>query len=80
MLGEIHSIHHEFPEHHARIDDLARGDPGFRSQIQEHDKLDKQIRGLELRESPIGDDEMEALKRHRLHLKDQILKRLLNGA
>ena len=43
-------------------------------------KLDKQIRGLEMRESPLSDQEMERLKQNRLHLKDLIYQRLTQGS
>ena len=79
MLGENHSIHHEFPDHHQKIDELVSSDPGFRALVLEHDKLDKQIRGLEMRDSPIADLDMERLKRERIRLKDQVYHRLNNG-
>ena len=80
MLGENHSIHHEFPDQHQKIDDLVSHDPGFKALVMEHDKLDKQIRGLEMRESPIADLDMERLKRERIRLKDEVYHRLNNGA
>lgn len=80
MLGENHSIHHEFPELRQRIDQLSQDDPGFREQIMEHDKLDKQIRGLEMRESPVSDEQMETMKHQRLQLKDHIYHRLTEGS
>ena len=80
MLGENHSIHHEFPDFHDRIDALSKTDPDFLSRVHEHDKLDKQIRGLEMRESPRSDQEMERLKQNRLHLKDLIYQRLTQGS
>lgn len=76
MLGENHSIHHEFPDFHQKIDELANADPTFKALILEHDKLDKQIRGLEMRESPISDPEMERLKQDRIRLKDEVYQRL----
>jgi uncharacterized protein YdcH (DUF465 family) len=48
--------------------------------VADHDKLDKQIRGLEMRESPIADLDMERLKRERIRLKDEVYHRLNNGA
>ena len=77
MLGENHSIHHEFPDLHEKIDLLSGEDPVFREQILEHDKLDKQIRGLEMRESPVADAQMETMKHQRLQLKDHIYQRLM---
>ncbi len=79
MLGESHSIHHEFPEHHERIDALMKEEQAFRDKVEEHDRLDKTIRGLELRENPIADRDLEAMKAERLHLKDVILRRLNGG-
>lgn len=78
MLGEHHSIHREFPQHRDRIDTLSRERFSFREKVEEHDRLDKEIRGLELRENPISDDDMDALKLKRIRLKDEIY-RLLNG-
>lgn len=79
MLGESHSIHHEFPEHRERIDALMKEEQAFRDRVAEHDRLDKTIRGLELRENPIADRDLEAMKAERLHLKDVILRRLNGG-
>lgn len=79
MLGETHSIHHEFPEHHQLIDALMKSDPAFREKVEEHDRLDKTIRGLEMRESPLADRDMEAMKVERLHLKDELLRHLNGG-
>ena len=67
---------HPLPDLHEKIDNLAREDPVFREQVMQHDKLDKRIRGLEMRESPIGDEQMEAMKHQRLQLKDHIYQRL----
>ncbi|KZX62476.1 MULTISPECIES: YdcH family protein [unclassified Alcanivorax] len=80
MLGENHSIHHEFPDQRQKIDELVSNDPAFRALVADHDKLDKQIRGLEMRESPIADLDMERLKRERIRLKDEVYHRLNNGA
>ena len=71
MLGENHSIHHEFPDQRQKIDELVSNDPAFRALVADHDKLDKQIRGLEMR---------ERLKRERIRLKDEVYHRLNNGA
>ncbi|MCG8394009.1 MAG: YdcH family protein [Pseudomonadales bacterium] len=79
MLGENHSIYHEFPDFHQKINELASSDPDFRALVDEHDKLDKQIRGLEMRESPIADLDMERLKKERIRLKDRVYHRLNNG-
>ncbi|EKF73078.1 hypothetical protein A11A3_15497 [Alcanivorax hongdengensis A-11-3] len=76
MLGENHSIHREFPDHHQKIDELVLNDPKFKALVVEHDKLDKEIRGLEMRESPVGDAQMEQMKRERIRLKDQVYQRL----
>ncbi|MFE8070294.1 YdcH family protein [Marinobacteraceae bacterium S3BR75-40.1] len=80
MLGENHSIHHEFPHWRELTDELARDDLDFREMVNEHDKLDKTIRGLEEREGPISDTEIERMKKRRLQLKDEVYRILLNKA
>ena len=47
--------------------------------MEEHDRLDKTIRGLEMRENPIADRDMETMKVERMHLKDEIYRRLNGG-
>lgn len=72
MLGENHSIHHEFPEHHDLIDRLMNEDMHFKKLADEYNKLDKDIRTLEVNRAPIEDLTFEQMKKRRIQLKDEL--------
>ncbi len=76
MLGEDHSLLHEFPEHKERIEQLLGSDENFAKDTKRYNELDKEIRVLELADSPIDDDAMHQLKHDRAVLKDSLYQRL----
>lgn len=76
MLGEDHSLAHEFPDHLDVIKRLAADDVSFADEVKTYDTLDKEIRVLELKGNPIDDDEMHKLKNRRAELKDYLYERL----
>ncbi|MEH0664427.1 YdcH family protein [Vibrio scophthalmi] len=76
MLGEDHSLLKEFPEHKDDILSLAETDLNFNDQMKEYNAIDKQIRTLELRDSPISDEEMHTLKLRRAQMKDDLFQQL----
>ena len=78
MLGENHSLHHEFPEQHDLIDKLMQEDAHFRKIADEYNALDKEIRGFELRDAPIDDAVFHQMKKKRTYLKDEAYQILLN--
>ena len=53
MLGEKHSLLNEFPEFNELIHSLAKHDAHFKKTMQRYDDMDKEIRSLELQDSPI---------------------------
>ena len=71
MLGENHSLHHEFPEHHDLIDKLMKEDMHFKKIADEYNALDKEIRTLEQNNSPVEDIALTELKKKRSYLKDE---------
>lgn len=77
MLGEDHSLLSEFPEKKDSILMLAKSDATFAEEMKQYDALDKEIRTLELRDSPISDEEMHKLKHDRSVMKDDLYQRLL---
>lgn len=77
MLGEEHSLTHDFPEHLDAINKLTESDPEFLSQVKTYNALDKEIRTLELNGNPIEDDEMHKLKSRRAAMKDALYNRLV---
>ncbi|MFM2587801.1 YdcH family protein [Vibrio sp. TBV020] len=70
MLGEDHSLIKEFPEHKDAINALARDNEDFARMMKDYNALDKEIRKLELRDSPISDEDMHKMKHDRAELKD----------
>ena len=71
MLGENHSLHHEFPEHHDKIEKLMKEDLHFKKIADEYNALDKEIRTIEQNNSPIDDISLTEMKKKRSHLKDE---------
>ncbi len=77
MLGEVHSLLNDFPEHKIVIESLIASDERFLQENKRYTALDKEIRTLELRDAPIGDDAMHQLKHDRAELKDALYKRII---
>ncbi len=77
MLGENHSLAHEFPEHSDVIDGLSQTDASFAASARRYHALDKEIRVLELRGGPIDDQAMNQLKLDRAELKDMLHHRIM---
>lgn len=77
MLGEDHSLLKEFPEYKDTIAKLINIDDTFAKDTKHYNALDKEIRELELQDSPIGDGSMIQLKHNRAELKDALHLRLI---
>ena len=80
MLGEDHSLFNDFPEKTEVINKLIETDPDFAAEAKRYHALDKEIRTLELRNSPIDDQAMQQLKHDRAEMKDALYQRLLASA
>ena len=76
MLGEDHSLTNDFPDHQDTIAKLNESDTEFAKKADKYDKLDKEIRVLELKDAPISDEQMNQLKHDRSELKDWLYERL----
>ncbi|GGA76315.1 hypothetical protein GCM10011369_17730 [Neiella marina] len=76
MLGEDHSLVHEFPEYSEQINQLKQNDQEFAADMRQYDELDRTIRKLELANSPIDDTDMHQMKHDRSALKDSLYRRL----
>lgn len=79
MLGEDHSLTHEFPDFLDVIATLTELDEVFAKDSKQYHQLDKEIRTLELRSSPIDDQAMNTLKHDRSMLKDSLYDRILKA-
>lgn len=71
-----HPLTQEFPESHARIQELKNIDPDFASKAKEYEKLDHKLCGLEKNNVPTTDQNFEALKLRRVQLKDELYSRI----
>lgn len=79
MLGEIHCLLNDFPEMEDIIKRLTETNTTFAEKNERYNALDKEIRELELKDSPTTDDAMHALKNERAALKDQLYKIMRSG-
>ncbi|MGY3572325.1 YdcH family protein [Vibrio sp. SCSIO 43135] len=79
MLGENHSLLNEFSDYTDTIKALAKADEVFLKDMKAYDALDKDIRTLELRDSPISDEEMHRMKHDRAMQKDDLYQRILQA-
>ncbi|MCM2680303.1 YdcH family protein [Echinimonas agarilytica] len=77
MLGESHSLIHDFPESKDTINALISADPTFAKDAKTYHQLDEEIRKLELKGAPIEDDAMHTLKHNRSVLKDSLYQRII---
>lgn len=73
MPLEHHPLLTEFPEHHDRIHALKTEDHHFRHLFDEYHEVDREVYRMEDNIEPADDDTVEALKRRRLALKDELL-------
>ena len=74
-----HDLAHEFPQHLQKMHELKTSDAHFARLFTEYDQDDHAIKKYELGADIISDDALEALKKKRLKIKDQIYQRLLVG-
>ncbi len=72
MFGELHDLHHEFPEYKDRIHDLKVQGGHFRRLFDEYDELAHEMIRIQQQIETPSDEVVESLKVKRLHLKDQL--------
>lgn len=61
-----------FPEYRELISRLKTSDHHFAQIFDKHNALDQKIKNMESRIEPGTHEEIEALKKEKLHLKDQL--------
>ncbi len=76
MLGEDHSLLHDFSEHKDKIISLTKNDNNFKKMADDYHKLDVEIRELELDKVPVADDYFNELKHKRSELKNILYSQL----
>lgn len=68
-----------FSEYREQIAQLKSDDARFAQIFNQHDALDAQIKRMVARVEPGTTLEIEALKKEKLHLKDEVYQRLLKA-
>ena len=76
MLGEKHTLSHDFPEFDDVIEHLLSHNNTFQKEHKRYNALDREIRTLELNNGPIEDLAMQQLKQSRAELKDHLYRQL----
>ena len=69
-----------FPEFRDLITQLKTSDRHFLRLFDQHNELDQKIKNMEASISPGMQEEIETLKKEKLHLKDQIYTVLKSAA
>lgn len=68
-----------FPEHRELISELRQNNAHFSKIFDEHNTLDHEIIRLEQNPVTSGLDDIEVLKKKKLHLKDEIYQMILRA-
>jgi uncharacterized protein len=76
MSNTPHDLHEEFPDQGDRIHRLKTTDAHFARLIDDYNELNRTIHRVESRVEPTTEDVEEDLKRRRVHLKDEIARKL----
>jgi len=80
MPLENHSLVNEFPEYRERIHQLKTSDSHFARLFDEYDVAEHAVHRIESGAEAAPDERLEALKKQRLHLKDQLFGLLKKAA
>jgi len=80
MLGEHHSLAHEFPDHRERIHELKMADEHFHQLMEQYEEVNTHVERLEQEGEPVTDETLEELKKQRIQLKDAIYHRLTEAS
>lgn len=70
---EKHDLHHDFPQYSEVITELKTSNKHFRKLYDEYNDITKDIHNIEINEK-FTDDELNALRTKRVHLKDELFK------
>lgn len=72
MFGELHDLHHEFPQHKNKIHELKVKGGHFRRLFDQYDELAHEMVRIQQHIETPSDEVVEGLKIKRLHLKDKL--------
>ena len=69
-----HALNREFPELATAVASLKENDPHCAHLLKKHDAIDAQNIDDETGVAPMGDVELEGMKKQRLQLKDELYR------
>ena len=72
MSHVAHELHQEFPDQADKITSLKVSNGHFAKLADQYHTVNREIHRIESEVSPASDDALEALKKRRLQLKDEI--------
>lgn len=72
MSNTPHTLHDEFPDHAQKISAMKASSPHFAQLLAEYAAVNDKIHRSETRLDLLTEEEEEALRRQRVHLKDHI--------
>jgi uncharacterized protein len=67
-----HDILHDFPELKEKVHELKTTNHHFRKIFDEYHEVDHQVHSIETGASVTTDEHLNELRKHRVHLKDEI--------
>ena len=73
-----HDLTHDFAQHRERIHELKVVDGNFARLYKEYQRVDKEIVRIETEIEQTSERFLEERKKLRLHLKDKLLRMILN--
>ncbi|MCX8145186.1 MAG: YdcH family protein [Azovibrio sp.] len=77
MHVEHHDLHHEFPEMRATIIRLKAEDAHFARLFEAYHQCTNKVEALEGQDVPVDDFTIEAMKKERVRLKDELYRMLV---
>lgn len=79
MPLEKHDLVHELPEHREKIRELKMNNGHFSRLFSQYHDVDHAVHRIETGVENTSDEELEVLKKERLHLKDQLFDMIKNN-
>ena len=79
MTHTPHELHEEFPEHAEKIHALKAANAHFARLVADYHAVNREIHRVETRVEAASEDHEQALRRRRMHLKDEIAAVLGKG-
>lgn len=72
MSNTPHEIQDEFPEHAEKLHALKLSDVRFAKLLEDYRDVNRAVHRAETEVEPVGDAQMEVMRKQRLVLKDEI--------